>query len=65
MLVIGFKLVQRVHLIFVTKNGGVGRWGDREMGRSGDQEMGEILIKRCSAVLGRQRGLGGPPGDET
>ncbi|WP_293120851.1 hypothetical protein [Moorena sp. SIO4G3] len=28
----------------------MGRWGD-----------GEIFIKRCSAVLGRQRGLGGSP----
>ncbi|WP_424097435.1 hypothetical protein [Moorena producens] len=28
----------------------MGRWGD-----------GEIFIKRCSAVLGRQRGLGGLP----
>ncbi|WP_293109021.1 hypothetical protein [Moorena sp. SIOASIH] len=31
------------------------------MGRWGDGEMGEIFIKRCSAVLGRQRGLGGSP----
>ncbi|WP_158517458.1 hypothetical protein [Moorena producens] len=36
----------------------MGRWGDGEMGRWGD---GEIFIKRCSAVLGRQRGLGGLP----
>ncbi|WP_293111823.1 hypothetical protein [Moorena sp. SIO4G3] len=34
------------------------RWRDGEMGRWGD---GEIFIKRCSAVLGRQRGLGGSP----
>ncbi|AOX03035.1 hypothetical protein BJP34_29520 [Moorena producens PAL-8-15-08-1] len=28
------------------------------MGRWGDGEMGEIFIKRCSAVLGSQCGLG-------
>ncbi|WP_424098090.1 hypothetical protein [Moorena producens] len=35
----------------------MGRWGDGEMGRWGD---GEIFIKRCSAVLGSQCGLGEP-----
>ncbi|WP_424095978.1 hypothetical protein [Moorena producens] len=34
------------------------------MGRWGDGEMGEILIKRCSAVLGSQCGLGGFPHEQ-
>ncbi|NEO78795.1 hypothetical protein [Moorena sp. SIO4G3] len=43
-------------------DGEMGRWGDGEMGRWGDGEMGEVFIKRCSAVLGRQRRpVGVPP----
>ncbi len=51
----------------------MGRWADGEMGRWGDGEIGrlaeekvvrlnatwyETVKERCSAVLGRQRGLG-------
>ncbi|NEQ80598.1 MAG: hypothetical protein F6K26_10160, partial [Moorea sp. SIO2I5] len=36
----------------------MGRGGDGEIGRWGACRVGK---KRCSAVLGRQRGLGGPP----
>ncbi|NEO44993.1 MAG: hypothetical protein F6K55_13025 [Moorea sp. SIO4A3] len=45
-----------------THHKSVGRVG--RVGRWGDGEMGKIFIKRCSAVLGRQCGLGGSPHEQ-
>ncbi|WP_424098109.1 hypothetical protein [Moorena producens] len=41
---------------------GMGRWGPTpNPSQEGDGEMGKIFIKRCSAVLGRQRRQRGSP----